>query len=61
MKTGKKACGCHISSIGHMPASVSFCLMHEQAEGLLRRARAALKPNTILCADIDAVLPKKGA
>lgn len=64
MRSGKKPCGCHISRIGHLPASIVYCRMHEQAESLLRRSRSALGPLTqddneeclTLVADLDAAL-----
>jgi len=42
MKTGKKSCGCHIESIGHMPARVQFCSLHENAEVTITTLQAKL-------------------
>jgi len=36
MKTSKKPCGCHVEDIGHMPARIQFCPMHEASPILLR-------------------------
>lgn len=43
MKTGKKPCGCHIERIGHMPAVIVFCPMHEAAEERLEAAGFRIK------------------
>lgn len=41
-KHGKRPCGCHVSMIGHMPMSITYCAVHEAAPLLLAAGKRAL-------------------